>query len=373
MHCYRKHGHNEVDEPAFTQPLMYKAIRSAAATTTTTAAAADSAAATDSQQQQQQQQQLLSPVALYTQQLQAEGALKPSEVTAWVTRLTAHLEAELAAANATASITTSTTATSSAAADTIVAAAAPFTGKWSSMKYARARDVARQPASGCSIDQLQAAAVASVALPPWLQLHPRLQKSHVASRLKAVTHDATTDSSSSTSGKLVIDWATAEAMAFGTLVSTAQLLTINVTNRIAVRMVARVIGRMTVYTTVYMMVCATTLCAHACTTVVLQYVRSQQLNTCYQHMLLQVLTRVHTCYAAANYTHGQLSDGYGVRLCGQDSGRGTFSQRHAVVTCQETAKTWCPLQNWTAANGRFDVVNSCLSELAVLAFEFGYR
>jgi 2-oxoglutarate dehydrogenase complex dehydrogenase (E1) component-like enzyme len=43
------------------------------------------------------------------------------------------------------------------------------------------------------------------------------------------------------------------------------------------------------------------------------------------------------------------------------------------MTCQETGKTWCPLQNWTAATGRFDIVNSCLSELAVLAFEFGYR
>jgi 2-oxoglutarate dehydrogenase E1 component len=65
-----------------------------------------------------------------------------------------------------------------------------------------------------------------------------------------------------------------------------------------------------------------------------------------------------------------LSEGYGVRLSGQDSGRGTFSQRHAVWTDQETEAKYIPLS--TIPHGHFEVHDSPLSEYGVLGFEYGY-
>jgi 2-oxoglutarate dehydrogenase E1 component len=65
-----------------------------------------------------------------------------------------------------------------------------------------------------------------------------------------------------------------------------------------------------------------------------------------------------------------LSEGYGVRLSGQDSGRGTFSQRHAVWTDQETEAKYIPLS--TVPHGHFEVHDSPLSEYGVLGFEYGY-
>ncbi|MBA2657570.1 MAG: 2-oxoglutarate dehydrogenase E1 component [Tatlockia sp.] len=68
-----------------------------------------------------------------------------------------------------------------------------------------------------------------------------------------------------------------------------------------------------------------------------------------------------------------LNEGYGVRLSGQDSGRGTFAHRHAVLHEMETAETYIPLEK-TGANPQkpFVVIDSVLSEEAVLAFEYGY-
>ena len=63
--------------------------------------------------------------------------------------------------------------------------------------------------------------------------------------------------------------------------------------------------------------------------------------------------------------------GVWVRLSGQDSERGTFSHRHAVVHDQRTEQRFCPL-NRIAGGARFDVCNSSLSEAAVLGFEYGY-
>ena len=67
-----------------------------------------------------------------------------------------------------------------------------------------------------------------------------------------------------------------------------------------------------------------------------------------------------------------LQDGYGVRLSGQDSGRGTFFHRHAVVHNQKDGTAYVPLRNLYEGQPRFLVINSLLSEEAVLAFEYGY-
>ena len=67
-----------------------------------------------------------------------------------------------------------------------------------------------------------------------------------------------------------------------------------------------------------------------------------------------------------------LLENYEVRLCGQDCERGTFSQRHAVYYCQETEKKYEPLEHLATNQGHFNVINSSLSESAVLGFELGY-
>jgi 2-oxoglutarate dehydrogenase E1 component len=65
-------------------------------------------------------------------------------------------------------------------------------------------------------------------------------------------------------------------------------------------------------------------------------------------------------------------EGHPVRLSGQDSERGTFSQRHSVVVDQENENRYIPYNNLGDKQARFEVVNSMLSEEAVLGFEYGY-
>ena len=65
-----------------------------------------------------------------------------------------------------------------------------------------------------------------------------------------------------------------------------------------------------------------------------------------------------------------LSEGYGVRLSGQDSGRGTFSQRHAIWVDQTDERKYIPLAE--VPHGRCEVLDSPLSEYGVLGFEYGY-
>lgn len=65
-------------------------------------------------------------------------------------------------------------------------------------------------------------------------------------------------------------------------------------------------------------------------------------------------------------------EGSKIRLSGQDCERGTFSQRHSVLYDQETEERYIPLANLSPTQGRYEVINSMLSEEAVLGFEYGY-
>lgn len=67
-----------------------------------------------------------------------------------------------------------------------------------------------------------------------------------------------------------------------------------------------------------------------------------------------------------------VKDGHKVRLSGQDSGRGTFSHRHSVLHHQKNGDLYTPLQHISADQGHFTVIDSLLSEEAVLGFEYGF-
>lgn len=67
-----------------------------------------------------------------------------------------------------------------------------------------------------------------------------------------------------------------------------------------------------------------------------------------------------------------LNEGFPVRLSGQDSGRGTFSQRHSHVVDQKTEKRYTPLNNIREGQAKYEVIDSLLSEEAVLGYEYGY-
>ena len=76
---------------------------------------------------------------------------------------------------------------------------------------------------------------------------------------------------------------------------------------------------------------------------------------------------------AENLAYASLiHDGYAVRLTGQDSGRGTFFHRHAVLHDQTTGRSFIPLQHVASEQPRFAVIDSVLSEEAVMGFEYGY-
>ncbi len=66
------------------------------------------------------------------------------------------------------------------------------------------------------------------------------------------------------------------------------------------------------------------------------------------------------------------AEGTHVRMSGQDSGRGTFSHRHAILVDQETEERWVPIDHVCAGQAPFDIIDSPLSEAAVVGFEYGY-
>ncbi|HEY2579170.1 MAG TPA: multifunctional oxoglutarate decarboxylase/oxoglutarate dehydrogenase thiamine pyrophosphate-binding subunit/dihydrolipoyllysine-residue succinyltransferase subunit [Streptosporangiaceae bacterium] len=67
-----------------------------------------------------------------------------------------------------------------------------------------------------------------------------------------------------------------------------------------------------------------------------------------------------------------LMDGHGVRLVGQDTRRGTFGQRHAVLVDRMTGAEYTPLRQFNSGNAKFHVHDSLLSEFAAVGFEYGY-
>ncbi len=67
-----------------------------------------------------------------------------------------------------------------------------------------------------------------------------------------------------------------------------------------------------------------------------------------------------------------LSEGYPIRLCGQDAARGTFAHRHAVLHDQNTDEIYIPLSHVSSTQVQINIIDSLLSEEAVLAFEYGY-
>ncbi|MBI3912549.1 MAG: 2-oxoglutarate dehydrogenase E1 component [Armatimonadetes bacterium] len=83
-------------------------------------------------------------------------------------------------------------------------------------------------------------------------------------------------------------------------------------------------------------------------------------------------SRIEWAHAEALAFASILADGTAIRLTGQDTARGAFSQRHAVLHDVETGRTYCPLQALPSARASFEVWDSPLSEQSTLGFEFGY-
>ncbi|HLJ63967.1 MAG TPA: 2-oxoglutarate dehydrogenase E1 component, partial [Stellaceae bacterium] len=221
--CYRRHGHNETDEPAFTQPGMYRAI---AAHPTTR--------------------------EIYAKRLIAEGVVSEAESQALVSDFQAHLDRAFEAAKSYKPNK-----------------ADWFEGAWAGFETASGED--RRGETAVEMGLLREVGAALTRVPERFNVNRKIMR-QLEAKAKAIQ-----------SGE-GIDWATGEALAFGTL------------------------------------------CA----------------------------------------------EGTFVRLSGQDSGRGTFSQRHAALYDQETDERYVPLDHIRPGQASFEVIDSPLSEAAVLGFEYGY-
>ncbi len=222
MVCYRRFGHNEGDEPSFTQPLMYKKIKSHPSTLT-----------------------------LYGQKLSNEGLTSDDELQKDKTNFKKWLENEFEKSKSYKSDLKW------------------FDGVWSRFKPGLGKD--KRGVSGVESKLLKAVGKKISTIPAGFSVHKTLKKIFDL-RNQSIERESS------------IDWATAESLAFGTL----------------------------------------------------------------------------------------LAEGFSVRLSGQDSGRGTFSQRHAVLRNQDNHQRYIPLNNVKVGQKNFEVIDSLLSEFAVLGFEFGY-
>ncbi len=223
MWCYRRFGHNEGDEPSFTQPLMYKQIAG------------------------------LPPVAdLYGQRLVDEGVIDQAFLDSEKAEFRQFLDDEFAAGE-----------------EFKANKADWLDGKWSGFQPPSEEE--RRGKTSVKIDNLKKVGAALTKAPDGFSVHKTLQR---ILKAKKKMIDSGQD----------IDWATAEALAFGTL----------------------------------------------------------------------------------------LDEGYRVRLSGQDCRRGTFSQRHAHFVDQQTEERYAPLLHIREGQGEFEVIDSNLSEFAVMGFEYGY-
>ena len=223
MFCYRRSGHNEADEPMFTQPLMYKKIKSHSTT-----------------------------LNLYKEQLVREEVLTEEEAKSKISDFKKFLDSEF-------DLSKSYKPNKADWLD----------GTWTGIKIASID--ARRGKTSSTEEDIKALAKEIHSIPKEFTPHKRIQK--IYNERQESIND----------GKN-IDWATAEALAFATL----------------------------------------------------------------------------------------LKDGYGVRLSGQDVGRGTFSHRHAVLYDQENEKRFVPLRHFRKEQALFEIVDSFLSEFGVLGFEYGY-
>ena len=156
--CYRRHGHNEIDEPAFTQPIMYKAIKGQKTTRT-----------------------------LYAEHLVAEGSVTAGQAQEMVDRYNQVLEDAY-----------------KAAASYKVNKADWLEGKWSGLAQAPTEDEYVEKATAAPLEQLREVGAALARLPEGFDINPKILRQLEAKKQMIDTGED-------------IDWATGEALAFGTL------------------------------------------------------------------------------------------------------------------------------------------------------------
>lgn len=223
MFCYRRFGHNEGDDPTMTQPLMYEAIRAHPTTQ-----------------------------EIYASRLIEEGVATREEVDSWIRDFAAFLDAEYEAGK------------------TYEADRADWLdGKWAGLALPDGEDQRRQ--TGAPMQKLKDLGLKFTSIPTGFNLHKTVRR--VIERRRETIEAGEG-----------IDWATAEHLAFATL----------------------------------------------------------------------------------------LDQGFPVRLSGQDTVRGTFVQRHSDLIDQTTEAHYCPLANLRPGQAHFEVLDSTLSEEAVLGFEYGF-